>query len=482
MNEASRTAFGAYTTLVQERLKIDHATESDAEFLERVRRTEELQPFGALAAALSREYDRPGDLRIAGQWEYRIRNYMRMSGHYERVRRAATLATEEETGRFERAIEARQTTMHLLAPLEYFEMHEDRLDFAGFQIRRFSTADLEAITSNETRRLFYPYAHLNIGTLSDYWCIYATVAVDNEEPYSAGFDFSGRISLSYSDYPGPVQEACRYLALCDWGTHPMFGDPAPRQTVRATYENWNGPFRPHIPFVILAADSLTEDPPAAPRISQLEREPNLDPETGEEMGDRPAHGLWLDDSTAFKSFIDRCIELVDSIRPRAALWQYAETALNFLLKGFLSEGFDQLLWNMVAMEAVAGQRGGSTRLLAARIARICANDHDDEGRVTRRFDTLRDLRDQLVHGNPRLAAQQVFEGHLAEARDMARGSVLWMLNYINHAVRSAQAVNGRLPSRDDLLTILDVAWDYRERAAAFWQGLPATFPQVTDWR
>jgi hypothetical protein len=173
---------------------------------------------------------------------------------------------------------------------------------------------------------------------------------------------------------------------------------------------------------------------------------------------------------------------VDSIRPQAALWEYAETALNFLLKGFLSEGFDQLLWNMVAMEAVAGQRGGSTRSLAARIARVCANDHVDEERVRSRFDALRDLRDQLVHGNPRLAKRQVFEGHLAEARDMARGSVLWMLNYIHHAVRSAQAANGRLPSRDDLLTILDVAWDLRERADALWQGLPGSFPQVAEWR
>jgi hypothetical protein len=55
---------------------------------------------------------------------------------------------------------------------------------------------------------------------------------DNEDPYSAGIDLSGRVLLSYSEYPGPVKEACRYLSLCDWGTNPMFEDLAPRQTVR----------------------------------------------------------------------------------------------------------------------------------------------------------------------------------------------------------------------------------------------------------
>ena len=482
MNHKTRTAFDAYRTLIEERLAVEPVRDSEPEFLDRVKRAEEAQEFSALATALGEEYDRPGDLRIIGQWEHRVRNYMRLSGYYRRVRDADARPPAEETERFEGAIESQQTVVHFLAPLEYLEMDEERLDFIGFQIRRFSTAELDAITSNETRRLFYPYAHLDTATLSDYWFIYATQTTDGDEPYSAGIDLSGRISVSYSDYPDPVQEACRYLSLCDWGTNPMFGDLAPKQPVRANYENWNGPFRPHIPFVILAADSLSDGPPGAPQMGQLGREPNLDSETGEEMGERPTRGLWLDDSAAFKVFMDRCIELVDSIRPRAALWEYAETALNFLLKGFLSEGFDQLLWNMVAMEAVAGQRRGTTRLLAKRIARICGNDHGDEGRVEDRFDALRDLRDQLVHGNPRLARQQVFEGNLAEARDMARASVLWMLNYIHYGVKSAEEVNGRLPSRDDLLTILDVAWDVRERVGLLWQNLPGSFPQVADWR
>jgi hypothetical protein len=71
----------------------------------------------------------------------------------------------------------------------------------------------------------------------------------------------------------------------------------------------------------------------------------------------------------FRRRMRRSIQIVTSIRSHRALWEFAETALNFLLKGFLSDGFEQLLWNMVAMEAVGGQKGGSTRLLQRRIAR-----------------------------------------------------------------------------------------------------------------
>jgi hypothetical protein len=42
--------------------------------------------------------------------------------------------------------------------------------------------------------------------------------------------------------------------------------------------------------------------------------------------------------------------------------------------------------------------------------------------------------------------------------------------------------NQRVPSRDDLLLILDVTWDLRELAENFWRRLPPAFPHVDAWR
>src|SRR5205807_10147903 len=94
-------------------------------------------------------------------------------------------------------------------------------------------------------------------------------------------------------------------------------------------------------------------------------------------------------------------------------------------------------------------------------------------------DILYSFRSDLVHGNAELANKEIYFGHLSEARDFARAIVLWMLGYLCHVAEHVRLED--LPTRENLLALLDMDAEARNHTATVLRNLPGDFPNVGTW-
>jgi hypothetical protein len=115
-----------------------------------------------------------------------------------------------------------------------------------------------------------------------------------------------------------------------------------------------------------------------------------------------------------------------------------------------------------------------------RLGAILGETRSAQKTIRKRFNALYDLRCDLVHGK-RLVSS-VAGSDLAETRGLSRGTALWFAHCL-HAIESeAQAdPNASLPKRSELLTMLDLAEDQRDRIAQLLRSLPASFPRIREW-
>jgi hypothetical protein len=70
-----------------------------------------------------------------------------------------------------------------------------------------------------------------------------------------------------------------------------------------------------------------------------------------EVGERSVvvFDLSDDDKTAaFETFIGEISRQIRDVRAVGSEWGFADLALRYLTKGFLSDGLEQMLWHMVA--------------------------------------------------------------------------------------------------------------------------------------
>jgi hypothetical protein len=105
--------------------------------------------------------------------------------------------------------------------------------------------------------------------------------------------------------------------------------------------------------------------------------------------------------------------------------------------------------------------------------------HDEESK--KQFGDLYDFRCDLVHGN--VPEKEAYMGHLREARDLARRTLVWFLYYLDHiqAVIAKDQSNVSLPSREDLLKLIDQDKETRNRLDWLTKNLPEGFPYVREW-
>jgi hypothetical protein len=89
-------------------------------------------------------------------------------------------------------------------------------------------------------------------------------------------------------------------------------------------------------------------------VSVLDTEPDFDPDTREEIGERPAIWFWFTDAKLgeFEEFVRR-----EGSRLHHALvteWSrpLIEVASGFFAKAFMSDGLEQLLWHITTIEAL----------------------------------------------------------------------------------------------------------------------------------
>jgi hypothetical protein len=415
----------------------------------------------------------------------RVEQFFRRSGAYCQYLREPVIDAASLFATFEGAFNQREMLVRYLAPLELMSFSRDHLDCGLFSIRHFSREELDGILQTEVKRVFYTATEIE--QLCRHWFL----VVEERQPAQGPSyvldirDFDPVVFASYSPRPAPVEKALRILSLFDW-------DAATTWSLD-TGEAW-GRFR--LPFWIRVDDALLRRPDVARNSSRLNRviRAHLD-----EHASRQIEQFSREIGSILPSY------------PEAHPWHFFEIAMTYLTRAFQTEGLDQCLWHMVAIEALVGERGSKvTEKIARRLARMLGSDKSTREDIEKEFKDLYGLRCDLVHGrspgecSSRAVDTEIralpgrdriglgsFRGEqiarVAKIRQRARQASLWFARWLGD-LRRTYSGDAPLPTQEQLLSVLDSRKSRRPRIENLQQieklltALPGQFPNVVDWR
>lgn len=415
-------------------------------------------------------------------WEHAIRNALRRCGYYYGFSAGRVPSSQAVLKRVFRAFEPHEITITYLAPLEYVRLETSQINCRYFSIKQFTQSQLDEAFMTEVCELFYPWATINTGFLSSYWFL---VVKEKRSLRSLGriecdLGSVGKVTPQYSPYPA-LEKALQALAMYNW-----LPDWANNKTERRgkKREEWKGWLGFKIPFVIRITDSILDSPQRAPNLELLETEPYFDQRTNEELGEHPSCYIHL--SSEQTQVLAKCLTtaeaMVGNIRVLAESSSFLSRALGFLVKGFFAKGLEQLLWHMTVLEALFGEdRPGLTPLIANRVALALGKTKDQRTTIRKQFQELYDLRSTLVHGSE--LKNVVWEGHLKDARELARRSLLWFLSFAGEIGKSKKRSKiTMLPERKELLAVLDSRPEAIVHLARTLKSVGSSFPAIETWQ
>jgi hypothetical protein len=193
---------------------------------------------------------------------------------------------------------------------------------------------------------------------------------------------------------------------------------------------------------------------------------DIDANTGEEFQTR-FDTLELDQA-ATAELVQFALEIFEARRGVASArnWAFVERALGFVRRADDSDGYDQFVNLIAAIEALFGEDGpGITQALLRRSLALLGGTRKQQTAIRNELDALYDLRSAHVHGDD--APDPIPGERLIEANVMARRLVVRLLRWLS-AVR-ASAPQKQIP-RAAILRYLDTLSSHEvleaERAVA----------------
>lgn len=402
-------------------------------------------------------------------WEDSIKNFFRNSGCYINLFIGKNLNDKDLFESYCNQFQKQDYQIKLLALMEFVEFAEDSMDFDSFQIQRFSTSELKTILKNEINEIFYPDAFVDtskLDILSNYWFISFRAPkrqlLPGKRIYS--WSFKKPIEEKYSEYTKPIEDILKCLFLYEWKYTP-YG------------------FIFEVPLFLYVGESLIVSPSNVPDLSVLETTDVEDTLTHEPV-EVPAIQFSLNTSETiqFKKFIQKTKDILDNLKINENNWKFLEIAQNYFIKATFSTGLEQLLWHFVVIEALLGDdKPNLTSRLASRLASILGRNENERKYIKKNFKELYKIRCNLVHGNP--FDEKVCVSHIYDIRNLARRSLVWFLYYLSyiHAripdIRNPQ----NIPTREDILTLIDMERGRMARLDRLIETLPAEFPYIREW-
>lgn len=183
-----------------------------------------------------------------------------------------------------------------------------------------------------------------------------------------------------------------------------------------------------------------------------------------------------EDTKIFRRVLKKAKRLIDSLENNFSELEYLNIAFGYMIKGFFSEGLEGLVYNTVALEALLGEKGKEVNeTLKRRLSVILGDTENERKNVRKKFGELYDFRCTLLHGSK--FKKPVYEDHLREARDLIRETLLWYLHCLNFFKSKSKP----LPTRSDILTLIDLDKGYLSMIKGFLGSLPKNFPNVQNW-
>lgn len=346
---------------------------------------------------------------------------------------------------------------------------QEIVDLGSFQIRKYSPKQLDILVGNEINQIFYSNAVVNSKILSRFWFVKEEITVAREGLTDGVTIFEQRTGTSIrpSSEDQPESEPLdrefpprplQLLALGDW---------LPNER-KAHQEFFSILFDIQVDDDVLAAPSPV--PLGARTIDSLV-----------DFYDDP--GSWVSVDISQLEELKRRAKVASTVLDGIDLekydWQFIRIALGYLGKAFRTNyGLDQLLWYVVALESLFGEKGGEVgATVRNRLSNALGSTEAERKVLQKRFNKLYDFRSDLVHGNTYSRRAQI--AHLADARDLARQSVLWLLKFVAqvHSELSRQNVSPeKFPRRRELLEVLDLDKEPSERLRAL-LNTSSRFPQ-----
>ena len=386
-----------------------------------------------------------------GFHEARLKNWFRRSVYLDCLRQTP-LDAAQLAARLTRDI---YVTVHhhevtVLALLEGLELATSRLTFRDFEIRRFSEEDLKTLLEVEVNSIFFPRAVTTTHRLLDHFYLVVRIPGESEDPFEFAWRrfVSPSIEHQYSELPNELEKALRVLALWNWNF--VADTDAPEFELD---EEW---YKPKIPFTLVASGNPFSSPIDAPNVNALFYEPIFDGSENE-IGERPARSTYefaAERTTVWERSVREYEANIHVISSRTE-WRFVEHALGMMLKAWLSESsFEELLWNVTALESLLGEDvNGLTTVLANRTRDICGGTNARKKAVRKAFSELYDVRCDLVHG---AVLGSTRKRHIFNARILTREVAERMLAILSEIADAVES--GRLPvvpDRADILEAID---------------------------
>ena len=339
------------------------------------------------------------------------------------------------------------TTRRYLCPLDLADTLPP-LRFGSAQVARFASGELDRLFDGPRMRRYYPRAVFEPRRLAMFqWLVVETTTSIDPRPEARAMPFlfesrdtdTGAIDPHRGTFPASVEDALAFLLIApweDWSTLPQV--------------DWRG-FR--IPWVHVVDDDLFVRPTPPPNADSLTIEEWI------------AHDHWGEEEELERPTILPLEDAVSDLEAWSeARWSGFERArhgplfetpvMHFLARGFASDGVDEVMAHMTAIEAALGTRYDKapkehkavrtgTGRVSARIAGLL-----DDVDAALAYRDLFEVRSAFVHGRGGL--DPVSTPQRVQARRLARrvASALADLGQMDKRSREAVLETLRVRGRD----------------------------------
>jgi hypothetical protein len=380
----------------------------------------------------------------------KLSDWLRYSRAYQAVSAGSLADLQGMVSRLMQDLAAERQEIRHFVPISNVRFNRNMEGFAFFRILKLDEGELDLALRNDVNRIFYPHAVVDTRSLSNCWLLEVTESL-NVPSFEEALVFGTDADFDASGFPDPVEMALGSICLYGWERLVTSDDGVMTALV-------NGKLslpRPAFPGVVSISDWLFDAPRPTPDWHLIQ-------------GLREAAIFDLDTPEATLEFeveLQRIVLVFESVKYKAP---FIHAAARFMVKGFLSAGTDQLLWHITAIEALLGENSGSLLdTLKRRLSMILGTTEKDRKAARKEFGELYDFRSRLVHGDlAELRTSGVHLGHLVTARQMARGALVWMAQWLFVIVK-AWPQGQDLPSREDILRFFDMSPDSRFKLKTF---------------
>jgi len=394
--------------------------------------------------------------KSTGAADSRLNNYFRRSGFYLDIAKGKSADFNSAFEGLWAAFNNRDVKKTIIRPINFVNFPDNAIDFGIFKIQELSKDELDNLFEQEVCRIFYPDAVIDTKKLAlFYHIVEESIKPKNTEKLNlielgVTWKDCSKVKRKFPD------RTLQLLSLFDWGDASSRHTPDDKET-----DFWFIPL--DLPLDHTISNDLIAWPKASPDLSGLEMCTYYTPDGKETDKECPYFPVYLSNSQVAKlrEVIANAYGFLKDIDLNECGWEFLEVSMGSLAKAFLSDGVEQLLWNVVALESLIGERQETTQTIRRRTGLIWGEgDKKKINKIRKEVDEIYAFRSALVHGRAKFGdgKKDFLRYHLRLARDYARKTVLWFLHYLSNIHRELQKGSiplSNYPKQKELLLLLD---------------------------